>query len=84
MTDNQRKGSLSDHVKLTLSEYFNALEGEEPCDLHGLTIRQVEKPLIEFVLDKYGNNQTKASDVLGINRNTLRKKIKQYQIKTNP
>lgn len=82
MTQKVRNSSLSEHVKQTLAEYFEALEGEEPCDLHTLTISQVEKPLIEFVLSKYGHNQTKTSEVLGINRNTLRKKIKLYHIKT--
>lgn len=83
MINNSTTGSLSDHVKQTLSEYFDALEGEAPCDLHALTISQVEKPLIEFVLDKYDNNQTKTAEVLGINRNTLRKKIQLYRIKTD-
>lgn len=82
MTEKKRVNSLSDHVKITLSEYFDALEGEEPCDLHALTISQVEKPLIEFIMARYDYNQTKASEVLGINRNTLRKKLKLYHIKT--
>lgn len=55
--------------------------GEEtPTDVFQMVIGQVEKPMVEFVLNKTDFNQTKTADILGINRNTLRKKIKQYKI----
>jgi Fis family transcriptional regulator len=46
-----------------------------------MVIRSVEKPLIELVINHAGGNQTRAAELLGINRNTLRNKMKQYQIK---
>jgi Fis family transcriptional regulator len=61
--------------------YFNDLEGEKPHPIYDLVISSVEKPLIEMVIEQAGGNQTRAAEVLGINRNTLRKKMKQYQIK---
>ncbi|MDX1796806.1 MAG: helix-turn-helix domain-containing protein [Hydrogenovibrio sp.] len=72
--------SLSKHVTLTLDAYFNTLEEEVPTDVFHLVTSQVEKPMIEFILDKTNYNQSKTADILGINRNTLRKKIQQYQI----
>ena len=45
------------------------------ADLHALALSWVERPLLEFVLEKTGGNQLRAADILGINRNTLRKKI---------
>lgn len=83
MNDKVQPGSLGEYVRQMLSEYYATLEGEDPCELHALTIRQVEKPLIEFTLHRYAYNQTKAAEVLGINRNTLRKKIHLYQIKSD-
>ena len=49
--------------------------------LHGLIIGAIEEPLLQMVLDKTNGNQTQAANILGLNRNTLRKKIKAYQIK---
>lgn len=55
--------------------------GEEiPTDVFQMVISQVEKPMVEFVLNKTDYNQSKTADILGINRNTLRKKIQQYKI----
>jgi two-component system nitrogen regulation response regulator GlnG len=52
----------------------------EAGDLHDMVLQQVERPLIRFVLEKCRGNQVKAADVLGINRNTLRKKIQELGI----
>jgi len=52
----------------------------EPRDLHTRVLAMVEKPLFEAVLENTGGNQLKAADILGINRNTLRKKITDYGI----
>jgi Fis family transcriptional regulator len=72
---------LSDQVRLALSSYFARLDGiEEATDLHALVIGEVEKPLFETVLEHCGHNQSKAAQVLGISRSTLRKKITQYGI----
>lgn len=72
--------SISEHLVQTLDHYFNTLEEEQACNLHEMVIQQVEKPLIEYVLTKAGGNQSKTACILGINRNTLRKKILQYNI----
>lgn len=72
--------SLSQSVTQTLEAYFTSLEGETPSELHQLVISQVEKPLLEFVLNHTEQNQTQAAALLGINRNTLRKKIQQYHL----
>jgi Fis family transcriptional regulator len=72
---------LSDQVRLTLGAYFDRLDGiEEATDLHALVIGEVEKPLLETVLERCGHNQSKAAQVLGISRSTLRKKMVQYGI----
>ncbi len=68
-------------VRNAVEGYFNDLEGEKPHPIYDLVISSVEKPLIEMVIEQAGGNQTRAAEVLGINRNTLRKKMKQYQIK---
>jgi Fis family transcriptional regulator len=68
-------------VRSAVEEYFNDLDGEKPHAIHEMVIRSVEKPLIEMLMKQAGGNQTRAAELLGINRNTLRNKIKQYQIK---
>ncbi len=72
--------SLSEQVTRTLECYFDTLQDEKISNLHELVIQQVEKPLIEFVLKKHHYNQTQTAQTLGINRNTLRKKMQQYQL----
>ncbi len=68
-------------VRKSVEAYLNDLEGEKPHPIHDMVIRSVEKPLIELVLKYAGDNQTRAAELLGINRNTLRSKMKQYRIK---
>ncbi|HEX7234443.1 MAG TPA: helix-turn-helix domain-containing protein [Nitrosospira sp.] len=68
-------------VRNAVEEYFNDLDGEKPHAIHEMVMCSVEKPLIEMLMKQAGGNQTRAAELLGINRNTLRNKIKQYQIK---
>ncbi|MBO1923819.1 MULTISPECIES: helix-turn-helix domain-containing protein [Thiomicrorhabdus] len=72
--------SLRDQVTRTLEIYFDNLQEESTCDLYEMVIQQVEKPLIEFVLQKTDFNQTQSAQMLGINRNTLRKKMLKYKL----
>ncbi len=72
--------SLEALVELKLRASLDNLEKMETGDLHGMVIAQVERPLIRFVLEKTRGNQVKAADILGINRNTLRKKIQELAI----
>lgn len=74
---------LYDHVGRSLDEYFQTLNGSEPPgDLYRLVLEQVEKPMLCSVLDYSRGNQSRAAQVLGINRGTLRKKLKQYNLET--
>jgi Fis family transcriptional regulator len=68
-------------VRRTLDGYFRDLDGEKPAAVYNMVISSVERPLIEVVLLRVGGNQTQAAEILGMNRNTLRKKIKTYGIK---
>jgi two-component system nitrogen regulation response regulator GlnG len=72
--------SLEDLVDLKLRASMNGVEGLDKGDIHAMVLEQVERPLIRLVLEKCRWNQVKAADVLGINRNTLRKKISELQI----
>ncbi|MDG4811955.1 helix-turn-helix domain-containing protein [Hydrogenovibrio sp. 3SP14C1] len=72
--------ALSAHVTTTLKNYFETLEGEVPSDVYQMVISQVERPLIEFVLNETAFNQSRSAEILGINRNTLRKKMQLYKI----
>jgi Fis family transcriptional regulator len=68
-------------VRKTLEGYFRDLDGEKPSDIYNMVISCVEKPMLEMVLHRVGGNQTQAAELLGMNRNTLRKKIKLHGIK---
>jgi len=67
-------------VRDSVNKYLNDLDGEKSGCIHDMVILSVEKPLIEVVLQHTQGNQTLAAELLGINRNTLRQKIKRYQI----
>ena len=64
----------------SLEQYFRDLDGERPAAIYGMVLNSVEKPMLELVLAKAGGNQTLAADMLGINRNTLRKKLTEHQL----
>lgn len=63
-----------------MEKYFDDLNGQEPTNLHNFFINEVEKPFLQVVMQQVNGNQTKAADILGINRNTLRKKLKTYDL----
>ncbi|MBI2981051.1 MAG: hypothetical protein HYY44_01905 [Deltaproteobacteria bacterium] len=69
--------SLEEVIRRKLGAFFSKWEGYEISDLREEVLRRVEKPLIELVLKKTGGNQLRAARMLGINRNTLFKKIKE-------
>jgi Fis family transcriptional regulator, factor for inversion stimulation protein len=72
------KSKLQLAVKESLEDYFNHLDGHAPHAIYDLVLACVEKPMLEFILQKVGGNQSKAAEVLGLNRNTLRKKMAEY------
>lgn len=61
-----------------LERYFEALEGDQPTDLHKMVIGEIEQALLQFVLTRTGGNQCRAAQLLGMNRGTLRKKLDSY------
>ncbi|MSP87168.1 MAG: Fis family transcriptional regulator [Methylotenera sp.] len=74
------KCQLASSVKSSLDQYFNDLDGESPHALYDMVLQCIEKPLLEYTLQYAGSNQSKAAEILGLNRNTLRKKMQQYGI----
>ena len=74
------KDPLCQCVRRSLKHYFKDMNGEEPNNLYQMVIGEIEKPLLEVVMEQSESNQTRAARYLGINRNTLRKKLKQYDI----
>jgi Fis family transcriptional regulator len=75
------ENELSVCVRRVLTQYFKDLDGETAANVHEMVMNCVEKPVIEIVMGRAGNNQSRAADMLGINRNTLRKKMLQHGIK---
>ncbi len=69
------KKAIDDCIRTSVEQYFKDLRGAEPGDLHELFLGAAEKPLLEVVLRHAEGNQSKAADWLGINRNTLRRKL---------
>ena len=71
---------LNHHVKQSIERYFRELNGAQPASVYDMVLREVERPLLEVVMQETNGNQSRAAEVLGINRNTLRKKLKLYQL----
>lgn len=71
---------LSDCVRSTLDRYFRDLDGEKPCPIYSMVLANVEQPMLEVVMRVAEGNQTVAADLLGINRNTLRRKLQDYNL----
>ena len=79
----QRRGggeTLEQAVVRNLEQYFADLDGAKPHALHEMVLQAVERPLLQFALERAGGNQSAAAELLGINRNTLRKKLHDYRI----
>ena len=75
-----RSKLLSNLTDECLSSYFENLNGHKPGDLYQLVLGEVEKPLFRAVLTYTNGNQCEAAEILGINRGTLRKKLKDYKL----
>jgi Fis family transcriptional regulator, factor for inversion stimulation protein len=76
----QRGATLRHQVEQVLAEYFAVLDGARPCDLYDVVMREVERPLLDSVMTYVGSNQSRAAEVLGLSRGTLRKKLKDHGI----
>ena len=70
--------TLRDSVEKALESYFAQLDGQPVTDVYDMVLSEVEAPLLEVVMRYTRDNQTKAAVLLGLNRGTLRKKLKQY------
>jgi Fis family transcriptional regulator, factor for inversion stimulation protein len=74
------KKQIDDCIRASVQQYFKDLRGAEPSDLHRLIVDMVEKPLLEVVMQQAEGNQSRAAEWLGINRNTLRRKLTEHRI----
>lgn len=72
--------AIGDAVEKSLSEYFFHLDGEPADDIYRMVMDNVERTLFKNVLQRAEGNQTQAADMLGINRTTLRNKLKAYRL----
>jgi Fis family transcriptional regulator len=66
---------IEDCVKHSLEKFFKDLDGETVTNVYEMVMKTVEKPVLEVVMRHAGDNQSQAAAILGINRNTLRKKL---------
>ena len=71
-------GPLSSAVQLSVKNYFEELNGEEVTGIYDMVLRETERPLLEVTMAQARGNQTRAAKMLGINRNTLKKKLIRY------
>jgi len=71
---------LTDCVRRSLNRYFRDLDGETPNAVYDMVLASVEKPMLEVVMKHADGNQTVAAEMLGINRNTLRKKLTEHDL----
>ena len=76
-----RGSELGDAVRRSLERYFKDMDGERPTAIYDMVRKKVKKPMIELVLGRAEGNQSRAAAMLGIDRNTLRKKMQQLRIK---
>ena len=67
-------------VRESLEQYFKDLRGAEPHSLHAMFLAAVEKPLLDVVMKQADGNQSKAAEWLGLNRNTLRHKLRDHKL----
>ena len=72
--------NLRDAVTYAVRDYLDQLDGQMSTDVYQMVLAEVEAPLLEEIMAYTRNNQTKASIMLGLNRGTLRKKLKQYKL----
>lgn len=85
VVDGDRVGtshSLRDYAEKTLRRYFSDLDGHDPSELYEFVLGEIEPPLLRTLMDYTRGNQSRAAAILGLNRSTLRKKLRLYKINT--
>jgi Fis family transcriptional regulator len=75
-----RSNDLSDSVRRAIERYLRDLDGEKPAGIYNMVLESVERSMLETVMRHAENNQTIAADMLGINRNTLRRKLTDHSL----
>jgi Fis family transcriptional regulator len=74
------KKQIEECIRTSLDGYFKDLRGTEPDRMYDMMVRVVEKPLLEVVMQQAAQNQSRAAEWLGLNRNTLRKKLVEHKL----
>ena len=74
------KKHIEECVRTSLEGYFKDLRGTEPDGMYEMMVRVIERPLLEVVMQQADNNQSRAAQWLGLNRNTLRKKLVEHKL----
>lgn len=74
------KPTISDCVRDNLQQYFKDLDGQDPVNVYEMVIHLVEKPVLEEIMARANHNQSRAAQWLGLNRNTLRKKLQHHAL----
>jgi len=72
--------TIEDCIRDSLDQYFRDLDGTEPHAVHTMILEAVEKPMLEVVMHRAEGNQSKAAEWLGINSNTLRRKLRDHKL----
>ena len=78
--DSPQASQIYDVVKSSIKRYLQELEDTEPSEMYAMVLSQIEQPLLETVLEHTGGNQSRAAEYLGLNRGTLRKKMRIYDL----
>jgi Fis family transcriptional regulator len=74
------KKNIEDCVRASLEGYFKDLRGTEPAGVYDMMVQTLEKPMLEVVMQQADHNQSRAAQWLGLNRNTLRKKLLDHKL----
>ena len=74
------KKNIEDCVRASLEGYFKDLRGTEPAGVYDMMVQTVEKPMLEVIMQQADHNQSRAAQWLGLNRNTLRKKLLDHKL----
>jgi Fis family transcriptional regulator len=74
------QSEIAECIRRTLERYFRDLDGEKPGAIYDMVLRHIEKPMLEVVMRQANGNQTVAADMLGLNRNTLRRKLIEHKL----
>ncbi len=76
----KKENDISACISGALDTYFKDLDGEKPAAIYDMVLKSVERPMLAAVMEHAGGNQTLAAEMLGINRNTLRKKLVEHRL----